>query len=169
MKAYTAVLHFITSINFMSVFLTEHSKLWLHPEHYVPANQQEKRQFTSVTCKLKKPLWTKISCVSWVIPLKGTHIMLSWSTQWIICLHLSLFLPFSSVTPTLYMSSCFTSINLLFCLFLLPDSRTNKGCSHIQHLLFNICTASVLCTYLNHLSLPSLTFVFKMSLRFTCF
>lgn len=38
----------------MSVFLTEHSKLWLHPEHYVPANQQEKRQFTSVTCKLKK-------------------------------------------------------------------------------------------------------------------
>ncbi|KAF7648307.1 hypothetical protein LDENG_00159280, partial [Lucifuga dentata] len=70
----------------------------------------------------------------------------------LICLHLTLSSASSSLTPTNFMSSFTTSINLLFGLplGLLP------GSSNLS-ILLPICSLSLLCTCPNHLSLASLT------------
>ncbi|KAF7650345.1 hypothetical protein LDENG_00127500, partial [Lucifuga dentata] len=80
------------------------------------------------------------------------RLSLQGSPQRIICLHLTLSSASSSLTPTNFMSSFTTSINLLFGLplGLLP------GSSNLS-ILLPICSLSLLCTCPNHLSLASLT------------
>ncbi|KAF7645082.1 hypothetical protein LDENG_00210390 [Lucifuga dentata] len=80
------------------------------------------------------------------------QLSLQGSPQRIICLHLTLSSASSSLTPTNFMSSFTTSINLLFGLplGLLP------GSSNLS-ILLPICSLSLLCTCPNHLSLASLT------------
>lgn len=72
--------------------------------------------------------------------------------EWIVCLHLTLPLAFSSVTPTLCMSYLATSMNVVFCfsLILLPSSP-------VFNTLFPVYLISLLCTCANHLSLAGLS------------
>ncbi|KAF7653156.1 hypothetical protein LDENG_00086470, partial [Lucifuga dentata] len=92
-------------------------------------------------------------CFSWVVFFFFSFwLSLQGSPQRIICLHLTLSSASSSLTPTNFMSSFTTSINLLFGLplGLLP------GSSNLS-ILLPICSLSLLCTCPNHLSLASLT------------
>uniref|UniRef100_A0A3P8WWC6 Protease associated domain containing 1 n=1 Tax=Cynoglossus semilaevis TaxID=244447 RepID=A0A3P8WWC6_CYNSE len=85
--------------------------------------------------------------------LSALSLFFSGFAQHIIDFHLSLFSAFSTLTPTICMSSLTTSIYLLFGLplFLLPGSS-------ISNILLPMYPLSLLCTCPNHLNLASLAF-----------
>ncbi|KAF7660103.1 hypothetical protein LDENG_00288210, partial [Lucifuga dentata] len=80
------------------------------------------------------------------------RLSLQGSPQRIICLHLTLSSASSSLTPTNFMSSFTTSINLP----LWSSSRPPAWQFQLQHPSTDMFT-SLLCTCPNHLSLASLT------------